>query len=340
MSELQRYLERRVPVIETDLQCFIEKSIPDSQSDLRYMLQYHMGWVGIGAGKAAQGKRIRPILALLCAELCNLSVDQVLPFCTAIELLHNFSLIHDDIEDGDEKRRGRETLWKIWGIPQAINTGDLLFSMAAKSMIRSIGKLPDHVIIAGIDAFHETCSQLTIGQHLDMKFEDMENIAPDLYLEMIGGKTAALLGYCSGIGSILSNADQENRKLHFQFGQALGVAFQIQDDYLGIWGDIKVTGKANRSDLISRKKSFPILCGLAKQGKFYKVWNEMTTINTTDVEKLALLLEEEEIDQLVLAEVKRYTDSATALLKQIAIENNTVSLILKQLVDKLMDRNY
>ena len=304
------------------------------------MLQYHMGWEGDGAGKAAQGKRIRPMLALLFGQMCNLSVENLLPFCSSIELLHNFSLIHDDIEDRDEKRRGRDTLWKIWGIPQAINTGDLLFSLSTKSMLRATGKLPDKAILSAIDQFQLTCNRLTAGQFLDMKFENMPVVAPALYLEMIKGKTAALLGYCTMLAAILAEKSASEIEAYFQFGEALGIAFQIQDDYLGVWGDIGKTGKANHGDLIARKKSYPILLGLANKAEFFNLWNKIEDISERDAEKMANLLENEGVLKLVNIEVKRYTTLAEKIFKSIAPEGNPFAELIFQLTNQLMNRNF
>jgi geranylgeranyl diphosphate synthase type I len=340
MQELNNYFEQKLPVIETDMQHFIDDNISQTFSELKYMLQYHMGWVDDGSEIKAQGKRIRPILAMLSGEICGLNQSQMLPFCSAIELLHNFSLIHDDIEDSDEKRRGRETLWKIWGIPQAINTGDLLFSLSTKSMFRAKDMLTDRVILSAVDAFHQTCNQLTSGQFLDMKFETMDKVASDLYLEMIKGKTAALLGYCFEVGAILSEKSIDEVEKYYTFGQALGIAFQIQDDYLGIWGDISKTGKASRSDLLSRKKSYPILLGVEKEGDFSELWFSLEEISKADADRLALLLEKDEIDQLVIDEVKRYTNLAITLLQQITSEGHPIGKIVFQLVNQLMNRNY
>ncbi len=340
MDELNTYLLKNLPLIESDLQLFLETKIPDPYNELRGMMRYHMGWEGEGSGKAAQGKRLRPILALLGGENCSILAEDMLPFCSAIELLHNFSLIHDDIEDHDESRRGRETVWKVWGIPQAINTGDLMFTLATQSLLRPNVTVKESHLLAAVQAFHETCRKLTIGQYMDMKFEELPSVSTQQYIEMITGKTAALLGFCFGIGPIAAGRSAQEIDLSRKFGETIGLAFQIQDDYLGIWGNIKVTGKASRSDLISRKKSLPILQGLENHGQFYQVWNTNDRVTPDLAEELACLLEAEGVRDFVGAEVQRYTDSAMQLLPQIFDPRNDISVIVNQLIQQLMNRDH
>jgi geranylgeranyl diphosphate synthase, type I len=339
--DISTYFEQKLPWIEADLQGFIDKALEGiNHKELRSMLNYHMGWEGSGAGKSAQGKRIRPVIAMLSGENCGVESTKMLPFCTAIELLHNFSLIHDDIEDYDEKRRGRETVWKKWGIPQAINCGDLLFSLASHSMIRATASFSESIVLHGQNLFFETCKALTIGQHMDMNFEKLDYVSADQYIQMIHGKTAALLGFSTAIGAIAGGMDEQVTHLYQEFGINLGIAFQIQDDYLGIWGNIDKTGKAKRSDLISRKKTFPIICGLENKNEFHHLWHHEDQISTDTAENLAHLLEAEGIDKMVISEVKRYTDSAMENLERITDSNIPAGKLIKGLSMMLMNRNY
>ncbi len=340
MDELTNYLHDNLPVIEADLQLFLKKNLPEAYDELHGMLRYHMGWEGAGSGKAAQGKRIRPIMALLSGENCGIPVEDMLPFCSAIELLHNFSLIHDDIEDHDERRRGRETIWKLWGVPQAINSGDLMFSLATQSLLRPNDSVSDHQLVAAVQAFQETCRKLTIGQYMDMKFEEMQTVPTRQYIEMISGKTAALLGFCLAIGPIAAGKSLEDIELAKKFGETVGLAFQIQDDYLGIWGDINVTGKASRSDLVSRKKSLPILQGLENHAHFYQTWLAHDIVSETLAEELAVILENEGVRDFVAAEVVRFTDSAEQMLPLVFKADNLITNAMNQLIQQLMNRDH
>ncbi len=228
------------------------------------MATYAMGWSGEGAGPETTGKRIRPLLCLLSCGGCGADWHAALPPAGAVELIHSFSLIHDDIQDGDATRRGRPAVWKRHGSAQAINVGDAIFTLAFSVLADSDSALAAEWlrILSG------TCVRLTYGQFLDLTYEDAQRITLSEYQEMIEGKTAALVEAACRLGAVSAGATQARQDAFARFGRALGLAFQIQDDYLGVWGDPKVTGKPNASDLLARKKSLPILYGLERSEKF------------------------------------------------------------------------
>ncbi len=229
------------------------------------MLRYHMGWVDERFQPAVvnSGKRIRPVLCLLACQAAGAPAERALPAAAALELLHNFSLIHDDIEDDSPTRRHRPTVWALWGRPQAINAGDAMFTLArtALSGLAAQG-VPSDSVLEAFRIFDETCVRLTEGQYLDMSFEGRLDVTVDEYLTMIGGKTAALLGASLEIGALVGGASSETRAALAEYGRNLGLAFQIQDDILGIWGDEAVTGKSAASDILTRKKSLPVAYAL------------------------------------------------------------------------------
>jgi geranylgeranyl diphosphate synthase type I len=229
------------------------------------MMRYHLGWADqyFHLKPAPAGKRLRPILCLLsCAELGG-DPSQALPAAAAIELLHNFSLIHDDIEDGDETRHHRPTVWKVWGVPLGINAGDGMFTLSFAAVQRLTQRgLNSKATLAVLDLFTQTCLSLTEGQFLDISFEQRPVVSTDEYMNMIQGKTAALIGASVAIGAQVAGASTSQQTDMLQFGQATGLAFQIQDDILGIWGDPAVTGKPVGNDILNRKKSLPLLHAL------------------------------------------------------------------------------
>ena len=231
------------------------------------MLHYHMGWVDaeLNPINGHVGKRVRPLLCLLACEAAGGSIEQSLPAAAGIEALHNFSLLHDDIEDSSEARRGRPTVWKIWGQAQAINAGDGLFSLAHLAFARlpQRGVSIDRTVCA-MRVFAETCLALTHGQHLDMRFEDRLDVTVKEYLTMIEGKTAALVAASSYLGAYLGGADERTAGYYREFGRHLGLAFQVQDDILGIWGDSGITGKSISGDIETRKKTLPVVYGLER----------------------------------------------------------------------------
>ncbi|MCB0064895.1 MAG: polyprenyl synthetase family protein [Caldilineaceae bacterium] len=260
-NELSTFLGHWLPRVEEEMRDHLE-SAEEAVAQLYGMLRYHMGWAdeNLVPQKYAAGKRLRPMLCLLATREIGGDTAQALPAAAAIELLHNFSLIHDDIEDGDEMRRHRTTLWKVWGVPQAINAGDAMFAIAFAAMQRLArrGVSPSDTLTA-LEIFTQTCLALTEGQHLDMSFEGRNDVSVDEYIRMIQGKTAALLGAGVAIGSLLGGASPIQQKAIQRFGVSSGLAFQIQDDILGIWGDPTLTGKAAGNDLLRAKKSLPIL---------------------------------------------------------------------------------
>lgn len=240
------------------------------------MLTYHMGWVdadnqALPAGQG--GKRIRPLLTLLACAAAGGEAEAALPVAAGIELLHNFSLLHDDIQDNSPLRRGRPTVWKLWGAPQAINAGDALFTLAHLAVLElGVRGLPAPVVLEVLRDFDRTCLALTQGQHLDMAFEQRVRVTEAEYLTMIEGKTAALVSACARLGGRVAGAEQARVEHLANYGRHLGLAFQVHDDWLGIWGDPAVTGKSVASDLEARKKSLPVVIGLERSDDFVKAY--------------------------------------------------------------------
>ena len=293
---LKNYMEIMLPAIESELQRQVARLDEPRTEPFHEMLTYHMGWTGKGAGPDATGKRIRPIMVLLTVAACNNTNKsdwlRAVPAAAAVELVHNFSLVHDDIQDNSEKRRGRTTVWKIWGAPMGINIGDALFVMSNQAIMDLHEQFPAETVIKAATVLHNTCLDLTRGQFLDMSYEAYNDLGVEDYWPMVAGKTAALLSACCYIGSILGGADGSKQDAYRSFGHALGMAFQVQDDILGIWGDEAITGKSAASDLLEGKKSLPVLHGLSQNGKFAKRWAK-GPIQSDEVEDLAQVLANE-----------------------------------------------
>jgi geranylgeranyl diphosphate synthase type I len=289
---LPQLMQLYLPAVEESLVQAVHRATTGQLDELQRMLAYHMGWEGDGAGPEARGKRIRPLLVLLSCAAAGGDWKTALPAASAVELVHNFSLIHDDIEDNSPLRRGRTTLWKLWGIPQALNAGDAMFAIAHLEILRLDGAIPPLRVIQAVKVLQETCLHLTQGQYLDLSYEQRSDLSIDDYWAMISGKTAALLSACTGLGALVAGMEGE-RLNHFQeFGRSLGLAFQVQDDILGIWGDAELTGKSAESDLVTGKKSLPVLYGLSKKGRFAQRWLK-DGINPQEVVGVADLLNEE-----------------------------------------------
>jgi len=205
----------------------------------------------------SSSKRFRPLLCLLACQGAGADPAHAITVAAAIELLHNFSLIHDDIQDRDETRRHRPTVWKLWGEAQGINVGDGMFALASRA---SVDASDDPVI--GLDVarrFQCTTLLLTEGQYLDMSFEQRTDVNAPEYLDMIAKKTGALIEFSLWSGARVAGADDAALEAVGRFGLELGKAFQIYDDIQGVWADTTTTGKEAAKDLVNRKKTLPVL---------------------------------------------------------------------------------
>lgn len=225
---------------------------------------YHFGWIDAEGRPAVGdgGKAVRPALALLSAEAAGAPPETGVPGAVAVELVHNFSLLHDDLMDGDEQRRHRDTVWKVHGPDQAILVGDALFALAYEVLLAPGS--PD----AGRAAHRLTVAsrRLIDGQAQDISYEHRERVTVEECLEMEGNKTGALLACAASIGAVLGGAPETAADALEDYGYHLGLAFQAVDDLLGIWGDPAATGKRSWSDLRQRKKSLPVVAALAAGG--------------------------------------------------------------------------
>ena len=235
-----------------------------STHGLYEMVRYHLALDGSGA---SGGKRMRPLLGLLAYASIAGDHRRALPGAAAVELGHNFSLVHDDIEDGDTERRHRPTLWKRHGIPQAINTGDTLFSLSRIALHRltDLG-FSDAKVLRLMRLYDETCLALCEGQYIDIATSESDALmSVDGYFDMIGRKTAALISASIEAGALLATDDENVIARYRGFGWALGLAFQLNDDLLGIWGAEETTGK-EPSDVANRKKTLPVIYAMEHAG--------------------------------------------------------------------------
>ena len=264
MHKLDMFFTRYLSPLEAEMRAVVQAADP-RHAGLFGMLRYHLGWTDaeFNPCQTRAGKRVRPVLCLLACEACGGEWEQALPAAAAIELLHNFSLIHDDIEDRDETRHGRPTVWALWGEAQAINAGDALSALAQLALLRlSERDVPATTVVAALHLFDHACLAITNGQYLDIGFERRASVSIADYLAMIERKTAALAACACEMGALIAAAPDAQREHLRTFGHHLGLAFQMRDDVLGVWGDPAITGKPVGADVARRKKSLPILHGL------------------------------------------------------------------------------
>ncbi len=226
------------------------------------MLCYHFGYGE--HGPARRGKRLRPRLLLRVAEAEGAGAEDALDAAAAIEILHNYSLVHDDIEDGDELRHGRRTLWSVYGIPQALNAGDALCALSFLVLMNATHRHAGERVLRMVRALHEAHATMCDGQSLDLAFERASQVDLHEYHRMIGAKTAALFGASSELGALCAPCDDRSVLRYRELGLAYGLAFQIRDDVLGIWGTLDATGKVTGNDIARRKWTFPVVWALGQ----------------------------------------------------------------------------
>jgi geranylgeranyl diphosphate synthase type I len=230
--------------------------------ELRRPAEYHLGWIDLDGRPTTTsgGKHVRAALALLSASAVGADEAVGVPGAVAIELVHNFSLLHDDVIDVDRERRHRTTVWAAFGIGHAITAGDALATLALQVLLE-VGT-PDAVRAAS--ALAEGTSQMIAGETVDIVFETRDDVTWDECLAMSGAKTGALLACASSLGAILAGADGHRVAALGRYGMHLGLAFQAVDDLLGIWGETATTGKPVFGDLRQQKKTLPITAALAQ----------------------------------------------------------------------------
>jgi geranylgeranyl diphosphate synthase type I len=225
------------------------------------MLAYQLG---LDQPAGPRGKRLRPLLGLLAYQSLGGDYRQVLAGAAAVELGHNFSLVHDDIEDADRERRHRPTLWAIWGVPLAINAGDALSALSRVAMYRLVGgQFPDAIVLRLMRVFDETCLALCEGQFLDIMFERRTEVSVEEYLDMITKKTAALIAASLQAGAMLATDDQATVDAYRRIGLDLGLAFQMADDVKGTFWSSAKSGKPEAGDVRRRKKTMPVVWAVA-----------------------------------------------------------------------------
>jgi geranylgeranyl diphosphate synthase type I len=291
------------------------------------LIRYHLGWQDASGAPAESraGKMLRPALCLLASEAAGGDASRGLPAAAAIELLHNFTLIHDDIEDRSETRHGRPTLWAVAGVPAAINAGDGLFAIAQRTLLdlRDHGGSAERTLEAS-RRLNDACIELCDGQHADISFESRPSVTLAEYEAMVRGKSAVLVAAAAAIGAVVAGASDLTVDALSRYGLALGIGFQIQDDVLGIWGEPEHTGKPVGDDIRARKKSYPVVYAMEHQdedgsAELARIYAS-ESLSSADVARVTALLDGCGAREAASAAARRHVDEALAALCEIDID--------------------
>jgi geranylgeranyl diphosphate synthase type I len=310
-------LHRSRAAFEPALRTAIDRFDPAS----REVAAYHLGWADAdGQPTASGGKALRPALALLSAQAVGAPAEIGVPGAVAVELVHNFSLLHDDLMDGDVQRRHRPTVWAVWGASTAILVGDAMLSLAYEVLAEAGGDVATEA--AGL--LGSATQALIRGQVNDLAFERRSSVTVAECQAMAADKTGALMGASAAIGAVLAGADAPVVDGMCVFGAQLGLAFQLVDDLLGIWGDPETTGKAVGADLRARKKSLPITYALESgtaAGRELAGWIATDGPDSDQqVERAAHLVEDAGGRDWTLAEAHRRLDAAASALDVLPVD--------------------
>ena len=323
----------------------LEKVLDCCPSVLCNMLRYHMGWQdehGHPCGRES-GKFIRPTLCLLSCQAVGGDTSRILPAAAAVELIHNFSLIHDDIEDASYERHHRPTVWKLWGQPQAINAGDAMFALAYLALLKlKENGIADEKITGSTQLLSLACLKLCEGQYLDVEYENRFDITIENYLDIAAKKTAALIAAATSLGAYLGSEDSKLVDSFHLFGEELGVAYQICDDILGIWGTEESTGKS-ASDISQRKKTLPVVYGLQnskgdERERLEKLYSQKS-IGDEGVPKVMKILDQLGARDYAENLVRQYSQKALTQLEATGLDASRQAP-LNEIACFLLEREY
>ena len=272
---------------------------PSGARAIHTLLRYHLGWsdrCGVPSPTSgSQGKALRPTLCIFACDAFQGNPSHAAPAAAALELIHNFSLVHDDIQDQGLERRHQPTVWALWGTDRALVAGDAMQSLGDLSTLMSSDKVPADTTVQVSHLLTQSYLEMIEGQCRDLQFEQRATIGAEEYLDMIALKTGALIRSSLVIGATIATDDTEILESVARFGTAIGRLFQIRDDYLGIWGDEAITGKSADSDIVQRKKSYPIVYAFqevrgANRDELLRLYGQ-ETLDETDVGRVMEILE-------------------------------------------------
>ena len=304
-----------------------EISLPSGNLDALYS--------PITYGMQAGGKRLRPTILLMAADAFGNCPEKAVAPAVGIEMFHNFTLLHDDVMDKSDVRRGRPSVHAKWDENTAILSGDTMLTLATKK----ISEVDDSILRPVLDTFNDQALRVYEGQRLDMDFEKMDEVNLDEYIEMIKDKTGALLGGAAKIGALIGGASAEDAEKMYDFGMMLGVAFQIEDDYLDTFGNADTFGKPIGGDINNNKKTFLMVKALATGGPNAQALKAALSMapSPTKVKTVTRIYETMGMPAVSKAEVAAYSSKALAAIKKTSLSDDRREAFRK-LIEKLIGR--
>lgn len=284
---------------------------------------------------SAGGKRLRPSLALMAADAFGGKATEAENAAVALEVFHNFTLLHDDVMDDSDMRRGRPSVHAKWNVNTAILSGDTMLTLANQFVAR----VNDSILRPVLDAFNDMAIRVYEGQRLDMDFETSDSVSLDDYIRMIGDKTGALLGASTRIGALIGGASKEDAALMDEYGNMLGLAFQIQDDWLDVFGDSTTFGKPIGGDINNNKKSYLLLSALGLNSPDSEALREAMKLpaGDTKVKVVTRLYERLDMNRICREAILHYSSKAIAALKATSLSDEAREPF-RLLVEKLTGR--
>ena len=307
------------------IHAYIE-SLPYSRNPIEYVL-------------SLGGKRLRPVLMLLAYNLYKEDVERIFPQAAAIETYHNFTLLHDDLMDNAEMRRGKPVVHKKWNPNAAILSGDAMLILSYQFMMQNC---PAQYVKSVMEVFGQTALEVCEGQQWDMEFETRTDVTVEEYIEMIRLKTSVLLAGALKIGAILGGASEDDAQLLYDFGVRMGLAFQLQDDYLDVYGDPAVFGKKIGGDILCNKKTYMLITALEKADTQTRRelldWIAASNyVPSSKIEAVTAIYNKVGIGEICQQKIDQYYEEAKALLEKVSVED-ALKQNLMDFVLKLMNR--
>lgn len=323
--QLNPFADSAIVAIDQEIKSIISSEIGTTSPILYEVIRDHFGW---NSSVQSNGKKMRPLVCIFTAQANWMDWKKALPAAAAIEIIHNYSLIHDDIEDLDKTRHKRPTAWVKFGVPQAINAGDALLAAGISAVFRlgkDFAEVQKTLVARKIT---EAVVTLTRGQSLDLEYSSKSSISIEDYEKMVAEKTAALIETAISIGAILAGFSQPEIIRLESYGHAVGMAFQIQDDFLGIWGASEKTGKSSSNDLLSHKQSLPVVIGIKQKKKFEKLWSKKQ-ISQKTLKEAIQFLEDDGVKEIVVDLEKAWWQKASLAMNPMLNKYPRLALLVE-----------